>query len=682
MDKIRNVVLLSHSGAGKTTLGEAMMFTAGALSRMGKVDEGTATADYEPEEVKRRMSISLALLPCSWQGTKLNIIDTPGYTDFAGDVRAGIAVAESAVIAVSAVAGIEVGTELSWSYCEETSLPRLIFVNKIDRENASFGSVVSALQEKFGKRCLPLQVPIGAHTTFKGVIDLLTMKAYTGPKSEEADIPGDMQAEAATAKEKLVEAAAEVDDSLIEKYLSGEELTPEELTGGIKQAIKDGSLVPVLTGSALHNEGTGRLMDFIVGYMPAPGSLKLVAEDGEVEVAQGDEAPLAVQVFKTTADPYVGKLTYFRVFGGVIKSNSHVWNSNRNADERLGQLFTMKGKEQEAVAQVAAGDIGAVAKLAVTATGDTLCSPDRYITLASIEFPRPVYSAAVHPKTKADLDKLGASLSRLTEEDPTLEVRRDSDTAETILSGLGETQLDVVAEKMARKFSVGVDLTRPRVPYKETITTPVARAEFKHKKQTGGHGQYGHVVLELTPLERGSGFEFDQRVVGGSVPKNYIPAVEKGVKEASAEGILSGCQVVDLKATLYDGSFHPVDSSEICFKIAGSQALKKGMAEGQPVLLEPIMNLEVTVPEEFTGDVIGDLNTKRARVQGMNPADGVNIIDAQVPLAEMLRYAIDIKSLTQGRGRFTMAFSHYEEAPAFIQQKVVAERQAEKEEAK
>jgi elongation factor G len=682
MEKIRNIVLLSHSGAGKTSLAEAALFTAGAVSRLGKVDEGTATADYEPEEAKRKISINLALLPCTWRNVKLNIIDTPGYADFAGDVGAALAVVEGAIIPVSAVAGIEVGTELVWSHCEDTGLPRIIFINKMDRENANFRDVVANIQDKFGNKCLPFQLPIGTHNTFTGVIDLLTMKAYMGDKAEEADIPADLKAEAESLKEKLVEAAAEVDDSLIEKYLGGEELIPEEIISGLKRAVESGSVVPVVSGSALQNVGLRQLMDAIVDYMPAPGLRPLKTDDGSTNVTQSDDATVAALVFKTTADPYVGRLTYFRVFSGVIKSNSHIWNSSRNTDERLGQLFLMRGKEQEAAVQVVTGDIGAVAKLAITATGDTLTSQEKPIKLAAIEFPRPIYSAAVHPRTKADLDKLGTSLNRLTEEDPTLEVRRETDTGETILSGLGETQLDVVAEKMARKFGVGVDLTVPRVPYKETITSGVARAEYKHRKQTGGHGQYGHVIIKMEPLERGSGLEFASRIVGGTIPKNYIPAVEKGVIGAATEGILAGCPVVDVRVTVYDGGFHPVDSSEICFKIAGAHALRKGLAEGHPIVLEPVMNIQVTVPEEFTGDAIGDLNTKRAHVQGMNPVNGDNVIDAQVPLAEVLRYAIDIKSLTQGRGRFTMEFSHYQETPPHIQQKIVTERQAEKADSK
>jgi elongation factor G len=676
LDKIRNVVLLSHSGAGKTSAAEAMLFNAKAISRLGKVDEGTTTSDYDPDEIKRKISINLSILPYQWKGAKTNLIDTPGYADFVGEVKAAMRVAEGAVILACAASGVEVGTEQVWSYCEEAKLPRLIFINKMDRENADFYQTVGQVQAKFGSKCVPLQLPIGAQDNFEGIVDLLTMKAYTGSAGKEAEIPDSLQDKAKSFREKLVEAAAEADDKLIEKYLGGEELSLEELGGGLQKAVSEGRVVPILTGSAMKNIALPWLMDAINSYLPS-------AKEREVAVAGGksmqpsQDGPLAALVFKTTADPYVGKLTYFRVYSGVINSNSQVWNANRNSAERIGQLFILRGKNQEPVAKVGAGDIGGVAKLATTGTGDTLCNQDKSVKIAPIDFPEPAFSLAVHPKGKADVDKLGGALTRLAEEDPTLQVRREADTNETILSGIGESQLEVAAEKMARKFGVGVKLDIPKVPYKETITVPT-KAEYKHKKQTGGHGQYGHVLLELEPLPRGTGNEFAVKIVGGAIPRNYIPAVEKGVNEAFKEGSLARYPVADLKATVYDGSFHPVDSSDICFKIAGAGALKQGMSQGQPVLLEPIMNISVTVPEDFTGDIIGDLNTKRARVQGMNPGGGVNIIEAQVPLAEILRYAIDLKSITQGRGSYKTEFSHYEEVPAHVAQKIISERQAEK----
>ncbi len=679
LDSIRNLCLLSHAGAGKTSLAEAILFIAKATNRQGKVDDGNTVSDYDPDEVKRQISLNLTMLPAEWQEIKINLVDPPGYADFVGEVRAALRVSEGAVIAVCAASGVEVGTEQVWAYCQEAELPRLIFINKMDRENADFYRTVGEIQSRFGVRCIPLCLPIGAQIDFQGVVDLLTLKAYIGSPPQEAEIPVALQDEVNSFREKLVEAAAEVDDALIEKYLGGEELSREELSRGLRQGTISGRVIPILAGSALNNVGVTYLLDAIKSYLPSPQEREvvIVSDSAEQKVMPSETAPLAALVFKTSADPYVGKLTYLRVYNGVISSNSQVWNATRNEAERIGQLLLVRGKTQEPISQLKAGDIGAVAKLGVTATGDTLSSRDKAQKIAPVVFPEPIFSQAVHPKTKADVDKLGMALSRLVEEDPTLRVRKDSDTGETILSGIGETQLEVAAERMQRKFGVKVELNTPSVPYKETITIP-AKAEYKHKKQTGGHGQYGHVFLALEPLERGSGHEFIDKIVGGAIPKNYIPAVEKGVNEAIHEGVLAGYPVVDIKITLYDGSFHPVDSSDICFKIAGAGALKKGLAEAQSIILEPIMNIKVTVPDEFTGDIIGDLNTKRARVLGMNPQDGANVIEAVVPQAEILRYAIDLKSLTQGRANYKASFSHYEEAPPNITQKIIAERQAQK----
>jgi elongation factor G len=678
LDNIRNIVLLSHGGAGKTSISEAMLFNAGAVTRLGKVDDGSTTSDYEPDEIKRKISINLSLLPCEWRDNKINVIDVPGYMDFVGEVKAGMRVSDGAVIIVDATSGVEVGTEMVWDYCEENKLPRLIFVNKMDRENADFAKVVGNMKAKLGARCVPLQLNIGAHTSFQGIVDLLSMKAYTGAgnSAEEAEVPANLKAQAESYREKLVEAIAEVDDALIEKYLGGETISLEELTQTLRKAVIEGRIVPVLAGSGLQNIAVNRLMDAIIDYLPLPKERKVVVSGG-ASVEPGKELPLAALVFKTTADPYVGKLTYFRVYNGVISSNSQVFNATQNASERVGQLFIMRGKNQEPIPQVKAGDIGAVAKLNVTATGDTLCASDKPVKLESVTFPEPIFREAVNPKTKTDIDKMSMALSRLVEEDPTLKVHRELGTGETILSGMGDTHLAVAAEKMQRKFGVNVELSIPRVAYRETITIP-SNAEYKHKKQSGGHGQYGHVLLEFEPLPDRGENQFTERVVGGSVPRNYIPAVEKGVVEAYQEGGLAGYPVVGVKTTLYDGSFHPVDSSEICFKIAGAQAFKKGIAEGRPILLEPIMNLKVTVPNDLTGEIIGDLNTKRARVMGMNPEGDMNVIEAQVPLAEIQRYSIDLKSMTQGRATFTMEFDHNEEVPAQITQKIVAQRQAEK----
>ncbi len=680
MDKIRNLVLLAHNGAGKTSLAEAILFTVKAITRLGKVDDGTTTSDYDPAEVKHQISISLSILPGEWQETKINLLDAPGYADFAAEAKAAVRVSEGALIVVCGASGVEVGTERAWEYCQEANLSRLIFVNKMDRENADFNRTLGQLKAKFGARCVPVQLPVGAHTDFQGIIDLLTMKSYTGSSANEGEIPSALQAQAGSLREKMVEAVAEGDDSLLEKYLGGEELSLEELRDGLRRAVVGGRVMPVLAGSALQNIGMSLLLDAISSYLPSPKERKaaIIGDSGKEDTIEpSQDGPLAALVFKTTADPYVGKLTYFRVYRGAINSNSQVWNATRGEVERIGQLFVIRGKTQAAVPQVGAGDIGAVAKLSATNTGDTLSVRDKPVKIMPIVFPKPIYNAAVYPRTKADLDKLGSSLNRLTEEEPTLVVSRDHDTGETILSGLGETQLAVAAEKIQRKFGVGIDLKPPKVPYRETITVST-QAEYKHKKQTGGHGQYGHVWLELEPLPRGTGREFVDRIVGGSIPKNYIPAVEKGVNEAVQEGVLAGYPVDDVKITVFDGSFHPVDSSEICFKIAGAGALKKGLSQAHPALLEPIMNITVRVPEGYTGDIIGDLNTKRAQVQGMNPEDGVNIIQAQVPLSEVVRYAIDLKSITQGRGSYTVEFSHYQEVPANVTQKIIAERQAQK----
>jgi len=685
LENIRNLSLLSHSGAGKTSVAEAILFTSGVTNRLGNVEDGTTTSDYDPDEVKRQISINLSLLPCEWQSTKINLIDTPGYSDFVGEVKAAMRVSEGAIVIVCATSGVEVGTEQVWKYCEETELPRLIFVNKMDRENADFYRTVDELQAKFGSKCVPLQLPIGDHDSFEGVVDLLMKKAFIGSEAKETEISASLQNQVDSFREKLVEAVAEIDDKLIEKYLDGKELSLEELGNGLRQATLNSKIVPILVGSAAKNIGITWLLDTVYNYLPSPKEREVImagdsTDESPQTIESSETAPLAALVFKTSADPYVGKLTYFRVYAGTISSNSQVWNANRNGGERIGQLFVLRGKTQESVSQLGTGDIGGVAKLSLTSTGNTLCSQDKPVKIAPTLFPEPTYSQAVHPKTKGDLDKLGSALTRLSEEDPTLRVRRDVDTNETILSGFGDTHLGVAAEKMLRKFGVGVELKTPRVPYKETITVP-AKGEYKHRKQTGGHGQYGHVLLELEPLPRSSGSEFVDKVVGGAIPKNYIPAVEKGVNEVIHEGVLARFPVVDIKTTVYDGSYHPVDSSEICFKIAGAQALKKGLAQGQPILLEPIMSIEIIVPGDFTGDIIGDLNTKRARVSGMNPENGANTIEAQVPLAEIQRYAIDLKSITQGRGNFTVTFSHYEEVPSQLTQKIVAERQAEKEKA-
>ena len=681
-DKIRNVVMLSHSGAGKTSLCEAMLFTAGDITRQGRVEDGNTTSDYDPAEIKYGMSLNLSLLPCNWKDAKINIIDTPGYADYVGEVKCGICVADAAVVVVCAASGVEVGTEQVWQYAEERALPRLVFINKIDRDNANFARVLGEIQSKMGRRCIPIQLPIGDQKEFKGVVDLIEMKAYS--KGKEEPVPSSLEEEATSFREKMVEAVVEIDDNLINRYLEGEKISTDEIRNALRQAIISGLVVPVLVGSAIQNEGISQLLDVVYGGLPSPqdiGQITAVnAQSQEEEVVDvSDKSPLSALVFKTTADPYVGKLTYFRVYAGAIPSNSQVWNSNKKQAERVGQLFVLQGKTQEPISKISVGDIGGVAKLSVTGTGDTLSVKEHALKLAPPEFPNPIYSGAIHPKTKNDVDKLGEVLAKVIEEDHTLHLHREPDTGETILSGMGDSHLNVVIDKIQQKFGVGLMVSVPQVPCKETITTP-CKAQYKHKKQTGGHGQYGHVMLSFEPLPRGNGFEFVEKVVGGRVPKNYIPAVSKGVMDARKEGVLAKYPIVDVKVTLYDGSFHPVDSSEICFKIAGAQAFKKGIADGNPVLLEPIMQLEVKVPDEFTGDIVGDLNSKRGRMQGMNSQGGIQTIAANVPLSEIQRYAIDLRSITQGRGTFTMEFSHYEEMPPQVAQNMIRQRSsAEKE---
>ena len=681
-DKIHNCVLLSHYGAGKTSLAEAMLLDAGNIKRLGNVKDGSSVSDYDPVEIERQMSVNLSLVPLEWGDCKVNIIDTPGYADFVGEVKSGLRVSDGGVLVVRASSGVEVGTERMWQCAEEEGIPLLIFVNKMDKDDADFFRVLGQIQQELGAKCLPVQLPVISQRKLQGIIDLVTMKGHFSSSNEEGEVPSDVREEAESLREKLVELAVESDDDLLSRYLEGEELNEEEVSRAIKKAVCAGTLVPVLAGSAFSDSGVGLLLDAICSYLPSAGEGGDIAawgDDGSREELKAEQdGTLASIVFKTNADPYVGKLSYLRVYSGTLASNSQVWNANRKDTERIGQLFIARGKSQEPVPLLGAGDIGAVARLNISGTGDTLCAPDHHLMLDGIDFPSPNLNMAIQPKTKADLDKLGTILPRMCEEDPSIKVGRDPDTREMIISGVGENHLEVAREKMQRKFGLAVDLLTPKVPYKETIGAP-CNAEYKHKKQSGGHGQYGHVLLKLEPLPRGTGFEFCNKIVGGTVPKNYIPAVEKGINEVKQEGVLTASPVVDVRVTLYDGSFHPVDSSEIAFKIAAAQALKQGLSQGQPVLLEPVMELTVTIPESFTGDVVGDLNTKRGRVLKMTPEAGKNVIQALVPYAEVLRYTIDLKSMTQGRGSFVMKSSHYDEAPAHITQKVVENRAKQEE---
>ncbi len=689
--QLRNVGLFSHGGSGKTSLLEAMLFAAKASSRLGRVDEGNTASDYDPDEIKRHISVQLAVAPVEWQGNKINLIDCPGYAEFVGEAKAAMSVSDTSLLLVDASAGVEVGTEQMWKYAEERSCPRMLFVNKMDRENADFHTAFHSIQEVLGRKCAPVQMPIGSQQSFRGVVDLLTQKAFvyepgsTSGKFTEADIPDDMKEDAQRGRDWLTEVIAETDDDLTMKYLEGEELTEAELVAALKVGVRSGSVVPVFCGSGLLNVGMTQLLDGIVAYAPAPAELGATtatnaATGEEITLKPADSSPLTALVFKTIRDQF-GKQTYLRVFSGSIHSDSHVLNSTRNMEERIGQVYVQRGKEQLPVQRLAAGDIGVVVKLAETQTGDTLCAVGNPLVLAPIDFPEPVFSASIAPRTKADLDKMGTALHNILEEDPTLRTGKDPITGQTILSAMGESHVQITADRMKRKFGVDVSVGLPVVPYRETITSRVDRAHYRHKKQTGGHGQFADVVLELEPLHEGE-FEFGDRIVGGVVPKNFIPAVEKGIREALAEGVLAGYPVVNVKAVLYDGSFHPVDSSEMAFKLASSQAFKEGLQAGHPVLLEPVMLLHITVPDNYTGDIMSDLNSRRGRVLGMNPqGNGFTLVEAQAPLAEVQRYVSDLRSVTQGRGTFSMQFDHYDAVPAHVADKVIESARKHREEA-
>ncbi|GIW12868.1 MAG: elongation factor G [Tepidiforma sp.] len=674
-EAIRNVVLVGHGSVGKTSLAEAALYESGAITRLGSIQDQNTVTDYDEDEHRRKFSLNLALAPLEWEERKINLIDTPGYADFVSEVICGAHAADLAVVVVDAVAGPEVGTDRAWQIAERLGLPRMIVVNRMDRENANFADVLAAMQERWGHRVMPLQLPIGAHESFSGVVDLLHMKAYVGETAEEVDIPDDLLGEAERLRAQLIEGIVETDEELMNKYFADEELTEEELRRVLHGGLDHNLIFPVLVTSATRLIGVRQLLHNIAFSGPSPADRDPI-QAGEVQLTADPSAPPVALVFKTSADPFVGRLSYLRVVSGRIGSDSHLWNANREADERVGTLYVQRGREQTPVPELVAGDIGVVAKLAHTATGDTLGSRERPVTLPPMVFPPPVFSMAVRPVGKGAADKLGPSLQRMLEEDPGLRLDRDPATGELVLSGLGDAHLEVTVERLKRKFNVEVELALPRVPYRETITKK-ASAEYTHKKQTGGHGQYGRVVLEVEPLPRGSGIQFTERVVGGAVPKEFIPAVEKGVLETAAGGIIAGYELTDCLVTLVDGKHHPVDSNEMSFKLAASQALKEAVQAAGPILLEPVMLIRVFVPETFAGDIVGDLNTKRARIHGINPDGGMSVVEAEVPLAEVQRYASDLRSLTQGRGVFELSFDHYGEVPANIAQRVITEHKKE-----
>ena len=676
-EHIRNVALISHVGAGKTSLIDAALFDSGAVTRQGKVDEGSSISDYDPDELKRSMSLNAKVLPVEWKNTKINFIDTPGYADFVGEVKAGLRAADAALVVVTAEKGVEVGTELTWQYADERNLPRMVLVNKLDRENTSFDTALESLRKQFGLKVVALQLPIGEQSGFRGVVDLVSQKAYTfegGNKVQEIPVPADLADRISTYREQLIESAVESDDAMMEKFLEGEELSDDEILSVIKQGTRTGQLIPVLCGAGSKNIGVQTLLDAIVDYLPSAADA--LPEDAE---AFGDT--LSLFVFKTAA-AQVGTISTFRVYSGTLKPDTHVFNVQTKADERIGQLIIPRGKMQDTATEIPAGDIGAAAKFSNTHTGDTLVgSKDTTETLAPIDFPEPCYTVAVFPKSQADLDKMSNALARVVEEDRTLRVTRDPETAEVLLSGMGESHLQITIEGIKRKYGVDLEARDPRISYRETIRKK-ARANGRHKRQSGGHGQFGDVWLELEPLPMGGeeSFVFEDKIVGGVVPGQYIPGVEKGVRESLKRGFISGNPMLYVKVALVDGKYHPVDSSAQSFEIAASLGMQEAVPMASPTLLEPVMTVTITVPEGNMGDVMSDINTKRGRVLGMASLDnGMQQITANVPQAEMLHYTTDLRSITQGRGSFKMEFYQYEEVPANVQQEIIAQHKKSQE---
>ncbi len=687
VSKLRNFSVVAHAGAGKTSLVEAMLFNAGVIDRMGSVDAGNTVTDYEPEEIDRKITITSAIAYCDWTGHRFNIIDTPGFINFIEDTRGCLRVSDGALLLVSAISGVKAETEKIWKYACEYELPRLIFINKLDRENANFLRALDEIEKSFESEAIPLNIPIGEGPSIKGVVDLIRMKAYqyTDGKKEEISIPDEPRIE--EFRKKLVEKIAEADDDLLERYLEGEDLTEEDLLKGVKEGSLTRRFIPVVCGAATANIGIDILMDSIVLCLPSPEEMSRISPirgknpvDGSEIIRKPDASePFSAYVFKTIADPFAGKLTVMRVYSGTLKSDSNVYNPGTDTKERIGQVSYLLGKKQISAQTLGPGEIGVVAKLKATNTGDTLCDENSPIVFEKVKFAEPIISYAIAPKSKGDEEKVSAGLQKILEEDPTLSYHRDDETKEMIISGMGQVHIEIALQKLKRKFGVEVEMKTPKIPYRETIKAR-AKAQGKYKKQSGGRGQYGDCWIEIEPLPRGEGFEFVDKIVGGVIPKQYIPAVEKGIVETMKEGILAGYPMVDVKVTLYDGSYHSVDSSEMAFKIAGSLAIKKAVMEAKPVLLEPVMKVEVITPEDALGTVIGDLNAKRGKVQGVEPQAGGNQkIIALVPMAEMLTYANQLHSLTSGRGLYSMEFSHYEEVPGHLAQKIIEEKKAEKE---
>jgi elongation factor G len=684
-ENIRNIVLVGHGGAGKTSLAEALLFRSGAITRMGKIQEGNTVCDFDEEEIKKQISVSTALAPVEWDDHKINILDAPGYADFVGEMKAAMRVADLAVFVVSGVEGLEVQTQVAWHYAEELELPRMFFINKLDRENSSFRRTLDQLREAFGKAVAPVALPLGREHEFKGVISVIDTAAIEYDQSgsgKEVPVPEDRQARVDEVRTDLLDSVAESNDELLERYLEGGEITHDEIIKALHEGIDDATMFPVVVGSSTHLIGIDRLMDLIVSAGPSPLDRPPVeGEGGETREAKPD-APLSALVFKTMTDPYVGRVSFFRVYSGIFKGDTTVHNATKKSDERAGHVFTMRGKNQEQLGEIVAGDIGALAKLNETVTGDTIADKSNPIVLAGIEPPEPLLPKAIQPKTKGDEDKLMIGLHKLIEEDPALKLERSDETHQTILWGMGDAHLDVVLERLKRKFSVEVDEVPFKVPYRSTVRTK-AEGLGRHVKQSGGHGQYGIANLRIEPLERGAGFEFKDSIFGGSIPNQWIPSVEKGVRAAMENGIGTGFPMIDLRVELYDGKFHSVDSSDMAFQMAGSLGLRDAADKAGVTLLEPIWTLEVMVPEEFTGDIMGDLQKRRGIPEGIDTVGGGRqIVKAKVPFGEVTHYATDLRSMTGGKGTFSWSFSHYQEVPHELTQKILDAAKAEKEEAK
>lgn len=687
-DRIRNVAVIAHGGAGKTSLTEAILYASGTVDRLGSVDNGTSTTDFEPEEISRKITISSSIAFCNWDNHRINIIDTPGFINFIEDTRGCLKAVDGAVIIVSALSGVKAETEKLWKYACEFEIPRIVFINKMDKENANFSMALSELEKSFEIEAIPLQIPVGSGESFSGIIDIVNMKAlrFSNGKPIAAEIPDDLASEAEGYRKKLIEKIAESDDALLERYLEGGELTADEVMKGIREGSLTRRFIPVTCGSATMVIGITELLNTILLCLPSPVEMARISpirgrnpKDSKETVRNVSEKdPFSCYVFKTIADPFTGKLSIFRVYSGALKADSSVLNSNTGTKERIGQVFYLLGKKQVPAQVIGAGEIGVVAKLKDTNTGDTLSDEHHPIIFERVKFAEPIISYAIAPKSKGDEEKVSSGLHRILEEDPTLSFHRDDETKEMLLSGMGQVHLEVTLEKLKRKFGVEVIMKTPKIPYRETVKSS-AKTQGRYKKQSGGRGQYGDCWIEIEPLPKGGGFEFVDRVVGGVIPRQYIPAVEKGIVEAMHEGVIAGYPFVDVRVTLYDGSYHSVDSSEMAFKIAGSMAFKKAVQDARPALLEPIMKVEITVPEESLGAVIGDLNSRRGKVQGVEPQAGGNQkISALVPMAEMLTYANHLQSLTSGRGLYSMEFLHYEEVPGHLSQKIIADKEAKK----